>query len=162
MNKVLGLLFVSVIIFSACNKIEMQKTDGGLLFTENSKNILFYQVEPKNHNGEYERCNYIHPLWGVDGTVITEDFPADHLHHRGVFWAWHQLWIGDQQIGDPWALIDFEQNVTQTEFEILKNGSGELKVEVEWKSDKWKKQGKQVPYLKENTTITIHPGKDNY
>ena len=118
MNKVLGLLFVSVIIFSACNKIEMQKTDGGLLFTENSKNILFYQVEPKNHNGEYERCNYIHPLWGVDGTVITEDFPADHLHHRGVFWAWHQLWIGDQQIGDPWALIDFEQNVTQTEFEI--------------------------------------------
>jgi len=140
----------------------MQKSDGGLIFTENNENILFYQVEPKNQNGEFERCNYIHPLWGVDGTVITEDFPADHLHHRGVFWAWHQLWIGDKKIGDPWALIDFEQDVTQTEFKILKNGSGELKVEVDWKSEKWKKQGEKVPYLKENTTIAIHPQKDNY
>jgi hypothetical protein len=162
MNKILGLLFVSVIIFSACNKIEMQKTDSGLLFTENNKNILFYQIKPKNQNGKYERCNYIHPLWGVDGTVITEDFPVDHLHHRGIFWAWHQLWIGDEEIGDPWALIDFEQNVTKTGFVNRKNGVGVLKTEVEWKSDKWKKQGEKVPYLKENTTVTIHLKKDNY
>ncbi len=161
MNKVLGILIVSVITFSACAQIKMQKSDGGLIFTENSKNVLFYQIEPKNKDGEYERCNYIHPLWGVDGTVITEDFPADHLHHRGVFWAWHQLWIGDQQIGDPWALIDFEQNVTKVDFVTI-GSLGILKTEVEWKSDKWKKQGEKVPYLKENTTIAIHPQKDNY
>lgn len=162
MKILLGLLLVSVIALSSCSKIEMQKTDGGILFTENNENVLFYQIEPKNKDGKYERCNYIHPLWGVDGTVITEDFPADHLHHRGVFWTWHQLWIGDQKIGDPWALIDFEQDVTKVDFATGKNGAGVLKTEVEWKSDKWKKQSKKVPYLKENTTIIIHPKKDNY
>jgi len=161
MSKIYAILLLVIPILSTTAQIKMQKAGGGLLFTENDENVLFYQVEQKNKDGEYQRCNYIHPLWGVDGTVLTEDFPADHLHHRGVFWAWHQLWISDEKIGDPWALIDFEQDVTQTEFEILENGSGELKVEVEWKSDKWKKQGKQVPYLKENTTITIHPKKDN-
>ncbi len=162
MKKLLLLLSITLLMFSVNAQIEMGKTDEGVLFTDNNENVLFYQIEPKNKDGEYERCNYIHPLWGVDGTVLTEDFPADHLHHRGVFWAWHQLWIGDQQIGDPWALIDFVQDITQTEFKILKNGSGELKVEVDWKSEKWKKQDKKIPYLKENTTIVIHQKKDNY
>ena len=162
MSKIYTILLLVIPFLSATAQIKMQKVEGGLLFTENNENVLFYQVEPKNKNGEYERCNYIHPLWGVDGTVITEDFPADHLHHRGVFWAWHQLWIGDQQIGDPWALIDFEQNVSKVDFVNRKNGVGVLKTEVEWKSDKWIKQGKKVPYLKENTTITIHQKKDNY
>ena len=162
MSKYLIILFFLISAFSATAQIKMQKTDGGLLFTENDENILFYQVEPKNQDGKYERCNYIHPLWGVDGTVITEDFPADHLHHRGVFWAWHQVWIGDKRIGDPWAIIDFDQNVTKTEFITLKNGLGELKTEVEWKSELWKKGGVKVPYIKENTTIVIHPKKGNY
>ena len=162
MKYFLGLLLVLVITFSVCSQIKMQKANGGLLFTENNENVLFYQVEPKNQDGKYERCNYIHPLWGVDGTVITEDFPADHLHHRGVFWAWHQVWIGDKRIGDPWAIIDFDQNVTNTEFKTLKNGSGELKVEVDWKSKLWKKEGEKVPYIKENIIIVIHPQKANY
>ena len=157
-------IFFLIVIFSLSTnaQIKIEKIEGGVLVTEKSKKVLFYQVVPKSKDGEYERCNYIHPLWGVDGTVLTEDFPTDHLHHRGVFWAWHQLWIGDQEIGDPWALIDFEQDVTKTEYKILKNGSGELKVEVDWKSEKWKKQGEKVPYLKENTTVTIHKQKANY
>ena len=30
--------------------------------------------------------------------------PADHRHQRGLFWAWHQVWIGEERIGDPWLL----------------------------------------------------------
>jgi len=157
-------MFFLIVIFSLSTnaQIKIEKIEGGVLVTEKSKKVLFYQVVPKSKDGEYERCNYIHPLWGVDGTVLTEDFPTDHLHHRGVFWAWHQLWIGDKEIGDPWALIDFEQDVTNVDFVTLKNGTGVLKTEVEWKSEEWKKQGGKVPYLKENTTVTIHPQKANY
>jgi len=36
----------------------------------------------------YNRACYVHPLYGLDGEVLTEDFPKDHFHHRGVFWAW--------------------------------------------------------------------------
>ena len=41
----------------------------------------------------------------------------------------------------------------------MKNASGlvVLKTEVDWKSDKWKKNGVKVPYLNEKATITVHP-----
>jgi hypothetical protein len=36
----------------------------------------------------YSRSSYIHPLYSLDGQVLTEDFPRDHPHHHGLFWAW--------------------------------------------------------------------------
>lgn len=47
------------------------------------------------------RSSYVHPLYAPDGTLLTDDFPADHLHHRGLSWMWpnvevagerHSLW----------------------------------------------------------------------
>ena len=41
-------------------------------------------VDPK-----YTRSCYIHPLYSLDGReILTEDFPQDHMHHRGLFWTW--------------------------------------------------------------------------
>jgi len=46
---------------------------------------------------------YFHPVWGLSGEVLTDDFPRDHWHHHGVFWAWphvgidgreYDLWMG--------------------------------------------------------------------
>lgn len=143
-------------------QVKMQKQNEGFLFAENGDNILFYQKEPKALNGEYKRCNYIHPLWGIDGAILTEDFPEDHLHHRGVFWAWHQIWIDDKRIGDGWEIKNFEQEVTDVEYIANENGIAILKTEVEWKSVLWKKEGESAPYLKEKTTISIHPKTGNY
>jgi hypothetical protein len=39
------------------------------------------------------RACYIHPLWGLGGEVLTDDFPADHYHHHGIFWAWPHVGI---------------------------------------------------------------------
>jgi len=162
MKKVLGGLIILGFYLSAGAQVKMQKAEDGLLFTENGENVLFYEIKPKNHDGDYERCNYIHPLWGLDGKVLTEDFPADHLHQRGIYWAWHQIWIGDKRIGDGWEIKNYEQDIADVEFAAQNNGSAILKTEVNWKSDLWKKAGKEVPYMKENATITIHPKKDNY
>ncbi|MCY1719908.1 PmoA family protein [Prolixibacteraceae bacterium Z1-6] len=140
----------------------MKKTEGGIKIVDGNKNVLAYRTTPKSLDGKYERCNYIHPLWGPDGKVLTEDFPADHLHHRGVFWAWHQVWIGDKRIGDPWELVDFEQDVVELEFMKSSDGAVQLKTEVEWKSGKWKVDGKKVPYMKEFATITVNKAVDNY
>ncbi len=162
MLKNLGIFLLMVLGITSHAQIKMQKQNGGFLFTESGKNVLFYQKEPKNLEGKYERCNYIHPLWGVDGTILTEDFPADHLHHRGVFWAWHQIWIGDKRIGDGWEIKNFEQDVTDVEYVAKEGGIAVLKTEVQWKSDLWKKQGEKVPYLREKSTISIHPQTENY
>jgi hypothetical protein len=162
MNKA---FFVILLIFSGIMvgaQVKMQKQPGGFLFTENNENVLFYQKDTKNVDGKYERCNYIHPLWGIDGTILTEDFPADHLHHRGIFWTWHQVWIDGKQIGDPWEIKDFEQQVTDIEYSMKEGGIAELKTEVNWKSPLWKTMEEKKPYLKEKTKILIHPKKGNY
>ena len=49
------------------------------------------------------RSSYIHPLYGLDGEVLTDDFPADHHHHRGLFWAWPHVGIGGKEY-DLWML----------------------------------------------------------
>ena len=157
-----GLLFLLLISYPGLSQVKMQKGEGGFLFTENNKKVLFFQTEPKSKDGKYERCNYIHPLWGLHGNVLTEDFPVDHLHQRGIFWAWHQIWIGDQRIGDGWELKNFEQQVNEVEFFSNKNGTATFKTEVAWLSDKWKRLGEKIPYLRENTTITIHPEDGNF
>lgn len=162
MKYIFGLIFFSVLVNIGSSQVKMKKEDGGLLFTENGENVLFYQMDPKSQDGKFERCNYIHPLWASDGTILTEDFPSDHLHHRGIFWAWHQMWIGDERIGDPWEIKDFDQRVTDVEFISKSGGIAVLNTQVDWMSPKWKKEGREVPYLKENTTITIHPENGNY
>jgi hypothetical protein len=45
------------------------------------------------------RACYIHPLWGLNDEVLTDDFPKDHYHHHGVFWAWPHVEIGDDATG---------------------------------------------------------------
>lgn len=160
-------LFITVSILligtlGAIAQITMQKNEEGILILDDGEKFFFYQMEPKSFEGKYERQHYIHPLWGPDGAVLTEDFPADHLHHRGVFWAWHQVYIGEKQIGDPWELIDFEQDLKDIEFRSRQDGTGLLSLRVNWLSDQWKKEGKKVPYLEENSTIIIHPIEKNY
>ncbi|MGE3311892.1 MAG: DUF6807 family protein [Limisphaerales bacterium] len=53
------------------------------------------------------RSTYIHPLYGLDGEVLTDDFPEDHLHHRGLFWGWPHVRVGNQH-HDLWLLSGIE------------------------------------------------------
>lgn len=148
--------------FQAYTQINFEEKKEGILVSENNQPVLFYQTSSKDHNGQYERTNYIHPLWNVDGTVLTEDFPPDHLHQRGVFWAWHQILIDGKPVGDGWALEHYTQEVVHTNWQTHKNGTATLSAKVYWKSDLFTQDGKVVPYLEENTDIIIHPQKNNY
>ncbi len=51
------------------------------------------------------RACYIHPLWGLNGEVLTDDFPKDHYHHHGVFWAWPHVEVGSE-MHDLWEYKD--------------------------------------------------------
>lgn len=140
-------------------QINMVVKESGFLFMEGNDSIFFYQKLPKSKDGAYSRCHYIHPLYAPDGTRITEDFPADHLHHRGIFWAWHQILIDGKQVSDGWELKDFQQKVTNFEFRSLK-GMGYISATVDWKSPEW--NGGSEAYIREDSRITIHPLAGNY
>jgi hypothetical protein len=50
------------------------------------------------------RSDYIHPLYGLNGEMLTRDWPdGGHPHHRGIFWAWPEVELGSQR-GDLYAL----------------------------------------------------------
>lgn len=91
--------------------------DEGATVFEGATPVLSYQANSKSLEGKWERADYVHPLYDLQGQVITEDFPEDHRHHRGIFWAWHQVWVGQQMLGDPWVCQEFQwdvQSVTAT------------------------------------------------
>ena len=64
---------------------------GTLTIMDGEKPVLTYcygdQLAP-GRKAEQVRSCYIHPLYSLDGAVLSSDFPSDHPHHHGVFWAW--------------------------------------------------------------------------
>jgi hypothetical protein len=65
-----------------------------LAFLEGTQPILTYQFDavehehvPKNDLRQTAGC-YVHPLYGLNGEILTDNAPADHYHHHGVFWTW--------------------------------------------------------------------------
>ena len=116
MNKVALLAIIILFLFQLVSTVaepalKTKVTADGVLVTEGDAKVLFYQRATKSMGGKHARANYVHPLFDLDGNVLTEDFPADHLHHRGIFWAWHQLWGGNKMIGDGWIAKDMTWDV---------------------------------------------------
>jgi len=132
---------------------EIRKSDEGLEVRDGGQVVLFYQRELKDHDGQFPRNNYVHPLMSLDGDVLTEDFPEDHLHQRGIFWAWHQLWDGRDRLGDGWTLEDFTTRVDRVETHVSESAA-RLEAEVQWLSPRFRDGG---PFVEEHTTITVHP-----
>ena len=143
--------------------LTFEKTDEGIWIKEEGEKVLFYQAKTKSVDGKYARANYIHPLYNVDGFELTEDFPKDHLHHRGIFWTWHQTIIGDEYIGDAWECKNFIWDVV----DVIASGKSKnaimLHAKTNWKSERWKdEKGNMKPFLEENAKIIIHTKNDNY
>jgi len=167
-NARTGILAITALLLLAgCNSatpnpINISQTSQGFVVKEGYQQVMVYQRQHKSQNEKYTRANYIHPLYGLDGEVLTEDFPPDHPHHRGVFWAWHQVWIGDKKIGDPWATIGTYWDVYDAKILTPDSKSRALQVQVYWKSPDWTDtNGKQKPYIKETTTIRVHQAEND-
>ena len=144
------------------NPVEILETSQGFIITEGDTKVMSYQREHKSLNGKYSRANYIHPLYGLDGEVLTEDFPADHLHHRGIFWAWHQVSLGAKRLGDPWSAQDFFWDVYDAKILDVDSQCRALQVHVYWKSPLWTDaNGKEKAFVKETTTIRVYRAQND-
>jgi hypothetical protein len=137
-------------------------SDQGVFVSQGDRPVLFYQQVTKSMDGRMPRAGYVHPLYGLEGQTLTEDFPADHRHHRGVFWAWHQVWVGDQMLGDPWLCEGFQWDVESVKVKPRDN-SIELNATVHWRSSQHVDEaGNPIAIVKEQTTIAVHPSHMSY
>ena len=86
-----------------------RESSQGIELSEDGKAVFFYQKEPRSGDGASYFNNYLHPVYSLNGDTLTEEFPEDHLHHRGIFWAWHQIYVGEQSMGDGWNDVNRER-----------------------------------------------------
>ena len=137
--------------------VRITKDPQGYWFTEGDTKVLFYQAERKAlPDGQAARSNYFHPLYDLDGNVLTEDFPKDHIHHRGIFWAWHQVRIDGKTVQDQWVNRDSFWNVQDARMES-DAGSASLALRVVWESPLFTDaQGRRRPFVEERSVTRVH------
>ncbi len=63
----------------------------GYNYQTNEPGALLSSIHPDNLKYARARGDYIHPLFGLDGEVLTKDWSVDHPHHRGIYWAWPEV-----------------------------------------------------------------------
>jgi len=126
---------------------------------ENGKPVTVYhygRVEPPEKVPEhYGRACYLHPLYGLDGDVMTQDFPVDHRHHRGVFWAWPECKVGDRLI-NVWALGDARQHHEKWTAREADADKAHIGVINFWAFD----DAPDLPQVREEVDFIVRPADD--
>jgi hypothetical protein len=98
--------------------VEARRDDKVVRVTSGGRPILVYQAEP----GElpradikpiFKRGGYIHPVYTPEGRAITDDYPVDHPHHHGIWWAWTKTKYDGREpdfwnMGDGTGRVDFD------------------------------------------------------
>jgi hypothetical protein len=151
------LVFLSIPAFA---EFSMEDDGKALTVMENGKQVLVYHYElvtpPEGVDEHFRRMGYIHPLYGMDGEVMTQDFPGDHYHHRGVFWGWPNTTIGERA-ADVWALAGIRQIHEKWLVKEAGADRAEIAAQNVWVFD----DAPDTPAARETVRIIVHPSKKN-
>jgi hypothetical protein len=57
------------------------------------RKVFAYQAQPgalpaSDIKEIFRRGGYIHPVYTPSGRAVTDDYPPDHYHHHGIWFAW--------------------------------------------------------------------------
>ena len=124
-----ALLVLAIAPAAAVEEITAVREGSRLVFRSGEREILSYQAEPGELPREgidplFRRGGYIHPVFTPAGNRVTDDFPADHLHHHGI-WS-------------PWTKTGFEGRSP----DFWNMGQGRGRVEFVELDEVWQKDGK--------------------
>ena len=61
----------------------------------------------------FRRGGYIHPVYTPSGKLVTDDYPSDHFHHHGIWFAWTKTEFEGRHpdfwnVGDATGRVEFE------------------------------------------------------
>jgi hypothetical protein len=134
--------------------IQSSERNGHVDLSENGVPILRYDpgvtVVPEGIGPEYARGDYVSRLYGLDGELLTEDYPTDHSHHRAVNWSWATIrWNGEMRdlfaVRGIWARPDGKPEVRADAV------STSIEAKSVWKWDD------TTPVVGESVTIRVFP-----
>ena len=167
--------------FDTAIKAAPDSKNGQIVIVENDKKVLQYNFQTiyekdviRIGNEELEehlrterdtfvstsiyavpRSDYIHPLYGLEGEMLTRDWPdGGHPHHRGIFWAWPEVEYGTER-GDIYAL----QRVFARPTENIEYTSGTVYAEI-YAENLWMWEDTE-PIVNEHTVIRVYRSTTN-
>jgi len=128
--------------------------DGQLELREHGNPVLVYNYGPQLKPGAPEnrrRCCYIFPLYTPGGVSLLDDFPQDHYHHRGLFWAWPVVEVGGRTY-DLWMNMTIKDHTSSPPHNTSTAGYARLEAFNTWQID-----GRDV--VRENLVLMVFPAK---
>jgi hypothetical protein len=151
---------ISILLFGliganiSAQMVILEDAEKGTLTVKDGKmDVLTYRFGDQLEEGidpEQTRSCYIHPLYSLDGRILTEDFPQDHLHHHGLFWTWPVVKTRGQDT-QTWHPANLRQYFVRWLKREIRDNTALISVENAWRLD-----GKKV-VAKEIVTLEIHP-----
>lgn len=97
--------------------VQLVKEGDQLAISSAGRKILRYQTQPSEVPSPdikpiFRRGGYIHPVYTPSGRIITDDYPADHRHHHGIWFAWTKTEFEGRHpdfwnVGDGTGTVEF-------------------------------------------------------
>lgn len=146
------------------DELSLTETDDTIRITQRGKPVLEYvktaRPVPDGVEQHFRRSGYIHPVYTPTGQEITGDYPLDHPHQHGLFFAWTKATFDGKKV-DFWnqakqlAAIELREivNIRREEKQVSFSakhaftvGDGDERVDV----------------LTEVWTVTVHLTPDDH
>lgn len=97
--------------------VELVDSAAGINVTLNGRKVLSFVGKPSSLPDPgikpvFLRGGYLHPVYTPLGRLVTDDYPSDHYHHHGIWFAWTKTKFGDAHpdfwnVDDGTGRIDF-------------------------------------------------------
>ncbi len=129
--------------------------EGRMQLQERGNNALVYNYGPQWKQGTPEdrrRCCYIFPFYTPAGVSMLDDFPQDHWHHRGLFWAWPVVETGGKTY-DLWMNMTVKDHGSKPPAVSQNGNQAELRAQ-----NSWQVEGRDI--VREDVHLTVFPSKD--
>jgi len=99
--------------------LELTRVQNRLEIKVRGKQVFSFVAEPGSLPSAdikpvFLRGGYIHPVYTPKGKIVTDDYPSDHFHHHGIWFAWTKTEFEGKHpdfwnVGDGTGRIDFEK-----------------------------------------------------
>ncbi len=155
MSRFLLVLTLLLLARPASTAFRVENDGGALHVYEDGTPVIAYRYAqvnpPAGVDARYRRAGYFHPLYDLQGNIISEDFPDDHHHHRGIFWAWPESTLGDRKL-NVWALDSVRPRAVNTQVKECTPERVVLELDNRWSYD----DAPAVAVMREKVIVTIH------
>ena len=142
-----------------------EKNDANIIVSVFGDKVLQYNHKmipsPIEDEPFWQHNSHIHPVYNPQGDILTDDFPSDHLHQRGIFFAWTKASYKGKSL-DFWNLKKKKGAVIHKEITRMENGNVIGQFDVIHHHVDNSVEGEPVPVLKESWRVRVYAISEYY